>query len=266
MTITMVTPENAPRDYAALLGLSRAVRYRLILTMGVQPHSEEESAFMKAAPDVQSQTVLAMLQRRDAETGQPPMTSLVMGQPTGAAPQPMQMAPQQMAPQPMQQQPQYQPQPQPTLGGVQMAPPMQTQPVQMAPQPMQLVPQRQPQPATIAMGGTPAPMQQRQPQTPADPGNNGNAVLSTLTRMHQALEAVNKALGDRASSAEVEDLRNLIVGLGRTQSLMFILLLELGEKTLEMDKGTLCRMVAAASDQGEPENLLNATLGGQGKG
>ena len=268
MTMTTVTPDNAPRDATQLMLLPRAIRYRLALVLGlVQPNSPEEQAFMVATTETHAQVLLAGLLQRDANQALTPAPQMVPNpgpqqMPPQQMQQPQQMMPQQMMMRPPQMMPAPQTMPQPVF-----AQPMQQQPMpMMQPAPMQPAPMQQPQRQPQATSPAPqAPGPQRQPQTGGADAGSG-AMVTTLTRMHQALEAVNKELGNRASSAEVEDLRNMIVGLGRTQSLMLILLLELGEKSLELDKATLCRMIAAASDQGEPENLLSTVLGAPGKG
>jgi len=235
MTTTMTTPDNAPRDLAGLMALSRAIRFRLAINMGiVVAGTNEANAFVSSTPEVQSKTLLDALLVRDGAGGQPQQQQLP---PQQQMPAPMQptgsVMPQQMMP--------------PQMGGAGMAPPP-----QMAP------------------AAAPA---SRQPSTQADPANAGGAagaapaanaaVIKAVQELKAELKGIKAELETCAGAGDLEELSEVVKGLTRVTRMILVLQLELAEASLGMDKPTLMGMVAVMSNGDELDVLLK---GIEGKG
>lgn len=77
MTASLITVQNCPRDKGAILATSRAIRYRLALTLGIfkfedgSPDPELEKAFTTAADDFQAEALLSALMAADQAAGVP---------------------------------------------------------------------------------------------------------------------------------------------------------------------------------------------------
>lgn len=71
MTASLITVQNAPRDYATIFGYGRAIKYRLALSMNLisGDDPEKEKAFTAASQEEQTQALLAGLQSIDAQQG-----------------------------------------------------------------------------------------------------------------------------------------------------------------------------------------------------
>lgn len=156
------TLENVPRDLSVISNLSTAARFRLMLSLGAYPGngSPEESAFVVAPKEIQSQVVLDALLNRDANGGSPN---------TQQAQQPQFAPPQQQIPQQQQQQmPVQMPLP---FGNPQ---PNFQQPAQIPVSPVQVMPQPMGMSAVTPMPGIRPQSQgytppQQYPQQPAQP-------------------------------------------------------------------------------------------------
>lgn len=77
----------------------------------------------------------------------------------------------------------------------------------------------------------------RQPQTSGDPTN---------------------------TRSEIEQLKSILLGMGRTQNMLTLLVLELCQNQLGMDKPSLAALAVKNSQQGEPERLFEQAAS-QGK-
>lgn len=192
-----------------------------------------------------------------------PMTAPVVGAPmapqplTATAPQPAPQLAYQPAPQPtpMFQQPAPQPAPPPMAG----APAMAAAPQPMAPQPLTAT---APTPAPAPVATQPS---GRQPSTVSDPTNAGAAggtpFAAGVNGLQQQLQAIKAELETCAGTGETEELKSLILGMSRTLNILGIVLLELAEGQLGMDKPTIIAMANAASKAGEPEKWFEGVQG-----
>ena len=291
MQQAMVDVDNAPRDLNALTALSRAIKYRLALNLPLfQAGSDQESAWISMSEGQQAQELLNALLAHDAgqqpavtQQAPPPQApAQAPPQQTGApvTPAPMMAAPgAPIAPAPMaaapytgQATPQAPPQmgaaqaqqpPPPPLAGApaasappaftpQYTPPQFGQPPQAPAQ--QTLPHMQPPPAVPPA----APM--RQPVTQGDPANVGAQTPqppgagSVLVGLQNALANLDAKLGD---------IDSVLLGMARTQQVLTILMLEVGEKVLDLPKPALIKMIVQAKERGEPEKYFEEA---QGKG
>jgi hypothetical protein len=243
-TQAILTPDNAPRDFASLMGLTRAIRYRLALNMNlVLAGSDAAKGFVGATPENQSKALMEALAARDGGGGQPQTQQAQQAQ----APAPMQptghVTPQQMGGLP----------PAMGQGGMQSPPP--------------------------AMGSlqSPAPTK-RSPATPSDPTNSGSQAgtpaavdPAALVKLNKKIDDLTKMVGEIKSELDevpsignLEELSETIQGLARITKMNTILLLELAESALSMDKVTIASMVMSISDSGEFDNILKASAEGKG--
>lgn len=241
MAASMVSPDNAPRSIEGLKGLSRAVRYRLALNMGIvgsQPESPDTKAFLGSDVQIQAQTLLDALNAKDSGNGMQMQETPAMA----PAPPPMQ----QVHPAPM-------------------------QPAQMPPmQPMQPMQPGQQEPQVQTQ--QPAPAATRQPATQADPSNAGAQtgpalsanIMSKMDGIELKINSIAAELEGVPGMGEIEELKDFILGTLRVNRLTLMLLLELAENTLGMDKETIIAMIAAATASGEVEELLTKTYPGKG--
>ena len=234
MTQALLTPENSPRDIASLVGLTRAIRYRLALHMDMFPAgSDAAKGFVGATPEVQSTALAGALAARDG----------------GPAPQQSHQAPQQ-APAPMLPQGNVAPQPMmppPMMGGQQntgMAPPQ--------------------------IGGQAPGAIKRSPSTVSDPNNSGaqggvggGVDAAAIAMILKQLKAIKDEVDLCPGAGDLEEVAETVKGLARINKMMFILMLELAENALGMDKVTICGMIVSISDSGEFDNLLKAAAEGK---
>ena len=293
MNLPLVTPENAPRDAAGLQLLSRPKRYNLALAMGMFPNeSPEEQAFIAADDQTQVQALQGALAHRDAIGGVAPQQYAPAPQQYAPAPQqyapapvpqyapppppqhaqpgmhmqapvvpqPMVMTPQPLAMPPQYPQPGMQPGYTPPQPGYALPPapqfappsgrlppaPQVAQPPQYTPQQMppqyapQLPPTPQPTPPQAAQPTPPQAAQpQRVPQTMGDPGNAGQGL---------------------SQSAQLNELKGIILGMARTQNMLALLVLELSSHQLGVDKQSLAALAVRNSLAGEPESLFEAAV------
>lgn len=88
----------------------------------------------------------------------------------------------------------------------------------------------------------------RAPSTTGDPGNAG----------------VQATYGQNAQAQQIEELKSIVLGMGRTQNMLMLLVLELAQNQLGFDKASLAALAVKNSLAGEPENLFEAAVN-QGK-
>ena len=70
--VPLVTPDNAPPDLQGLLGLSRSVRFRLALNLGIiTPGTPECMAFLSSSQEIQATALLEALRNRNIMSGAP---------------------------------------------------------------------------------------------------------------------------------------------------------------------------------------------------
>lgn len=82
----------------------------------------------------------------------------------------------------------------------------------------------------------------RQPSTMGDPGNSGASPA-----------------GAPPGVAKLVEIENAVLGIARTQNMMFNLLLELAQNQLGMDKQTLARLLIQHAQSGEPNKFFDVT-------
>lgn len=120
-----------------------------------------------------------------------------------------------------------------------------------------------PQGAAPAQPAAPA----RQPTTASDPSNAGADTLpAAMSSIVNALKAVQTGLGQCASKAEVVELRNLLLGIGRTQNALLVLLMTMCESNTGMSKDQQAQLIDASLKAGEPEKWFESLGTQQGKG
>jgi hypothetical protein len=103
--------------------------------------------------------------------------------------------------------------------------------------------------------------------TQSDPGNTGSdALTSTMGSIVSALKAVQTGLGQCASKAEMTELRNLLLGIGRTQNALLVLLMNMYESNAGMPKDQQAQLIDASLKAGEPEKWFESLGTQQGKG
>jgi hypothetical protein len=107
----------------------------------------------------------------------------------------------------------------------------------------------------------------RQPTTASDPSNAGADTLpSAMSSIVSALRAVQTGLGQCASKAEMVELRNLLLGIGRTQNALLLLLMTMCESNIGMSKDQQAQLIDASLKAGEPEKWFESLGAHQGKG
>ena len=306
----MITPDNCPRDEAGLKLLSRVVRYRLALNLGLFANeTPAESAFAAADDQVQVTTLLTALQARDAQMNghqytpppsQPMVPAPMTPQPLAVAPAPVPGgygAPQPMTPQPMQPmapqgQPQYAPPPpmQPMAAPMPPAytPPPPAAPPAMPPTHQAAPPQPQyapppapqayvPPPPMAAPPGVPAPMgpppgvpqyapppgvpQQQQAYAPQQPQY---APPAPQPQQQAPMMRQPSTMGDPAnvgavpSQGKLADIEATMLGMARTQNMLFNLVLDLAQHIMGLDKQTIALRLIQHAQQGEPMRFFEA--------
>ena len=295
MTSAMITPQNAPRDSAALAELPRAMRFRVALSCNMfPPDGPEEAAFIGKDKHAQAAELLAALGRWDKANGsngaapaqqptqaappmqQPPVQQPSVG-PPGMAPPPMNAGgppPMQAGPPPMQQ---------PSVG----SPPMQAG----GPPPMGAPPPMQPPAGPPPMQGGPPPMQQQQPMQPpprqpvthTDPTNHGDqaqpplagggqaagALLQAVKGVQEATAAMVGQVNTLSQTAgtnnqKIAEIHQVVIGMAKTQQSLAVLIFMVAENNMQLTKPQLAKMVAMDTEESLAQLLL--TSGGQGKG
>lgn len=276
----MQTVESVPRDINTILGLSRAIRYRLVLNLGIfQNGSPEEGSFIGADNQTQSQMLLDALLARDSGQQIQPMPQMQNMQQVPQISAPVQMQPQSVqptvyAPPPMQVQ--MNPIPiTPRPMGMAAVTPMQTAPIpQQNYVPVQqyrapVIPitgavQAPPQPAPMPSQGYTAPnlgqptvrQPVRQPNTLGDPANMGAGTSPSPIPGSDLARIMNIC----AKASDLNNLREIVLGMARTQNMLGLIILEIAVQILGVDKDTIIRMAVSASSQGEPETLFARAL------
>ena len=64
-----------------------------------------------------------------------------------------------------------------------------------------------------------------------------------------------------ASNAKIDQLQGIILGMARTQRVLGILCLEIGEGVLKLPKPQLIKLIEKAKEEGEPEKYFEQALG-----
>jgi len=293
---TFITLENAPRDEAKLAALSRNVRYRLALHTNIVKMSspEEQQSWVSMNPQEQARVLLGALAEYDKAkaTGLPQTIEVMQTTPIQAnipvapptfAPTPVTppaplgisvtpVAIQPIAPtapvapvqppvqMPVQMPAQMAPVP-PPMGGIAVPSPI-TAPVRVPT--MAAVPQELPQITAPHIAAVPTPQQSplRNPTTPSDPTNMGGKGAAKqhpseqVDRLTRALNEFRKELESRASNEDLVKLHETILGLARTINVLGIVILEMAENQLGLDKDSIVDMATAAMQVGELEKLL----------
>ena len=178
-----------------------------------------------------------------------------------AAPQVPQVPAPPVAPQPQMPQMPQPPPPQPQVPQAVAMPQVPTQMAPAAPFP--------PQP-TLPAQMPPAPASQRQPSSATDPTNLGAVPMAapgaTPPNLAKLLKDIHEELETCAGVSEVEELKNIVLGVAATQNVMFIMLLELAQNQLAVPKDAIIKLIATALQGNEPEKWLEQAIEGGGPG
>lgn len=230
--ITLVTAQNVPRDINELAKLTTTARYRICLSLNMwNGDTRAESAFLARDANGQANDLLLALAQYDANNGQVPAAQQQQVQQQPAFQPPAALPPQQLqsSPQPVAFQP---PQPlrqpstvtDPTNGGAVRQPQAHIQaPVQA---PIQ-TPQHQ--------------LQQLQPQPGA-----GAQLLAAVGSLHEQITNLVGVVEDEvAGQGDLEDVRNIILGMARTQRSLAVIVLLVAEQQLGFSGESLQNLIVA---------------------
>lgn len=196
--------------------------------MGVPPGYQQQPQQQHMAPPPPP-----MQQPQYQQQPMPPQYAPPPPAPMPGMPPAPQAAPPPYAPAPSYppQQPQYAP-----------APPMAAPPPPPAPpsyQPQQQQPQYAPPPPQMQQA--PQPQMARQPSTFGDPANSGGRPAPA---------------GDLAKLAAIEQT---VLGIARTQNMMFNLVLEIAQNQLGLDKQTIAGLLIKHAQEGEPNKFFDVS-------
>jgi hypothetical protein len=261
MSMNQVTPQNAPRDPTELSKLTKMLRYRLGLGLNMwNGDASAEEAYLALPEEQQVTELLTALQRYDVQRGSNGQMSLPAPvQPIAPPMQPQQMAPAHM-PMPMQPQAPMQMPPQQSMrtpstsvdpGNSGMTHMSMAQPI-----PMQVPMPMQPQ----------APVPMAPPQIPPQQPIAIPAILPVLQDMKNALGIINKKLDDEVPGAgDVEEIREFVMGIARTQQTIGILTIALAENFLGLDRERLGNYVNAEKKNKSAQSMLKMLDDDEGK-
>lgn len=253
MSTNLVTVQNAPRSVGELINLPKIVRYRL----GVSLHmwggnNEAEEAFLALDDANQAQSLLSALQAWDSGPGQG-------GGGNGAMPQQQMQPPQQQMQQPQYAQPPQQMPPQQMQPPTTRTPATVSDPTNMGSgqqYPQQQYPQQQQAP------------QQQQPQqqySQQQPGA-GNQLLSAVGALNGKIDRLHKLVDEEVSgAADLEELKDIVLGMARTQQTIAALVLILSENQIGIPRPAIVKMINSELSKGLKE-LLEAQGDSPGKG
>lgn len=279
-----ITVQNAPRDLQGLSQINRTVRYRLGLSVkmwGTDQAAEE--AFLALDDAGQAQALFTALQQYDASQGATAPAAAPAAAPI-AAPQPMptpinapmaphapvpQAPPPMVAPQPALAPPVPQP-PAPAPQAAPMRSPVTTADPNnsgaIAPQPM-AAPPAVPAP-TFAGGGGPPPTAPQPPPAPQTPtGTPGGQLVMAVQGLSQQVANLHKLVDDEvAGAADLQELKDIILGMARTQQAMGVMCLLLFENQLGMPRASVVNLVMSEIKQETLKSLLKQHEEAEGKG
>lgn len=224
-----LTVQNAPRDLEQLKRVKRGALYRLALALNLwagDPKAEE--AFLLRNHEEQAQDLLAGFLAWDAQHGGGNGNG--QAAPAQPAPQVMQPAPQQMQPMPMQPTPQV---------ALSEPPPR--------------------EPVTTSDPGTPVAAAKAAPPVSAQ-------LISVLSDIKSRVENLNRVVDEEvAGAADLEELRQLVLGTSRTQQSLAMLMLLVAEQILEVPSKAVVKMVEAEIKKNTLEELFTEQAESEGK-